>query len=371
MSEAGDPVQPASSTDLGVPSHPEKADGRNAGDPLRSGRGEQRSGGWARRLKPDKFVLLLVAAVLLASFAPVRGEASQALTLFSKAAIALLFFLHGARLPREAVVRALSHWRLHLTVLSLTFVLFPVLGLCAATFMRPVLPEPLPSGLIFLACLPSTVQSSIAFTSTARGNVAAAVTGASLSNLAGMFVTPLLVAAVLGAQGHGVSWGAVQAIFLQLLAPFIAGQLLRTWIGPWVDRQKRLLTFTDRGTIVLLVYLAFSSAVVAGIWSRISGAQLALVLAACSLLLAVVIVTATQAARRLGFDREDEIAIVFCGSKKTITGVAMAGILFPPATAGVIVLPLMIFHQLQLMVCAALAQRYAARGVAATASVVA
>jgi sodium/bile acid cotransporter 7 len=322
-------------------------------------------------LKPDKFVLSLVAAVLLASFAPVRGEAAHALSLFSKAAIALLFFLHGARLPRDAVVRALTHWRLHLTVLSLTFVLFPILGLCAAWLMRPLLPQPLPSGLIFLACLPSTVQSSIAFTSAARGNVAAAVTGASLSNLLGMFITPLLVAGLLGAQGHGVSWGAVQAIFLQLLAPFIAGQLSRAWIGAWVDRQKLLLALTDRGTIVLLVYLAFSAAVTAGIWSKVSGAQLALVLAACAMLLAVVIVTATQAARRLGFCREDEIAIVFCGSKKTITGVAMAGILFAPATAGVIVLPLMMFHQLQLMVCAALAQRYAARRGACEAAVTA
>jgi solute carrier family 10 (sodium/bile acid cotransporter), member 7 len=317
--------------------------------------------GWSSRLKPDAFVLTLVAAVVAASLLPVRGEAAEGLGLVSKLAIGLLFFLHGARLPRDAVVKALIHWRLHLTVLAITFALFPLLGLIAAFAARPLLPEPLPAGLIFLACLPSTVQSSIAFTSAARGNVAAAVTSASLSNVLGMFVTPLLVAVLLGAHGHAISFGAMQAIFLQLLAPFIAGQLLRPWVGGWVHRRKRLLTFTDRGTIALLVYLAFSAAVVGGVWTRVSAAQLAIVLAACVGILAAVMAASTLGARRLGFDREDEIAIVFCGSKKTITGVAIAGILFAPAVAGVIVLPLMIFHQLQLMVCAVLAQRYARR----------
>ena len=317
--------------------------------------------GWLRRLKPEPFVLLLVAAVVLASLLPVRGEAARQLELIGKLAIALLFFLHGARLPRAAVVAALSHWRLHLTVLAATFALFPLLGLAAAWLMRPLLPPLLPAGLIFLACLPSTVQSSIAFTSVARGNVAAAVTSASLSNVVGMLLTPLLVALLLGARAGGFSLDAVEAILLQLLAPFAAGQVLRSWIGPWIDRRKRLLTLVDRGTIALIVYLAFSAAVVGGIWSRVSPAQLALVLAACAGMLAAIIVATTQGARRLGFDRADEIVVVFCGSKKTLTGVAMAGILFPPAVAGVIVLPLMIFHQLQLMVCAVLAQHYASR----------
>ena len=317
--------------------------------------------GWGSKLKPEPFVLVLVGAVVLASVLPVRGEAAKDFDLLGKAAIALLFFLHGARLPRAAVLAALGHWRLHLTVLAITFGLFPVLGLLAAWLARPLLPEPLPSGLIFLACLPSTVQSSIAFTSVARGDVAAAVTSASLSNVLGMVATPVLVALLLGSQAGGISYAALEAIGLQLLAPFILGQVLRGWIGAWVDRRKRLLTFTDRGTIALIVYLAFSAAVVAGVWSRISPPQVALVLAACAALLATVIATAAAAARKLGFSKEDEIAIVFCGSKKTLTGVAMAGILFPAAVAGAIVLPLMIFHQLQLMVCAVLAQRYAAR----------
>lgn len=316
---------------------------------------------WLTRLKPDPFVLTLVGAVLLASLLPVRGEAAHGLGLFTKFAVGLLFFLHGARLPREAVLRGLTHWRLHLVVASSTFILFPLLGLAASWATQDLLAKPLRDGLIFLGCLPSTIQSSIAFTSVARGDVAAAVTSASMSNLLGMVLTPLLVGLLLTAQGGGLSLSAAEGIFLQLLAPFIAGQVLRTWIGGWIGRHSRLLTLWDRGTIALIVYAAFSQAVVEGVWRRVSALQILELIGVAAGLLALVIAYTTIASRRLGFSKEDEIAIVFCGSKKTITGVPMAGILFPASVVGALVLPLMIFHQLQLMVCAVLAQRYAAR----------
>jgi sodium/bile acid cotransporter 7 len=316
---------------------------------------------WLSRLKPDRFVLTLICAVLAASLLPVRGEAAHDLGLFTRFAVGLLFFLHGARLPREAVLRGLTHWRLHLVVASATFVLFPLLGLAAAWATQDLLARPLRDGLIFLGCLPSTIQSSIAFTSVARGDVAAAVTSASMSNLIGMVLTPLLVGALLATQGGGLSLSAAEGIFLQLLAPFIAGQVLRTWIGGWIGRHARFLTLWDRGTIALIVYGAFSEAVVNGVWRTVSALQILALVGIAAVLLAIVIACTTQAARRLGFSKEDEIAIVFCGSKKTITGVPMAGILFPAGAVGALVLPLMIFHQLQLMVCAILAQRYAAR----------
>jgi sodium/bile acid cotransporter 7 len=315
---------------------------------------------WYARLKPDNFVLALVCAVLVASVLPARGEAARDLGVISKFAVGALFFLHGVRLPREAVVRGLTHWRLHLLVASSTFVLFPLLGLAAAWATRDLLPEALRNGLIFLGCLPSTIQSSIAFTSVARGDVAAAVTSASLSNLMGMVLTPLLVGVLLTANG-GFSMAAAEGILLQLLAPFVAGQLLRGWIGGPLARHSRLVTLWDRATVVLIVYTAFSEAVAGGIWRSVSGLQIAELVAIAALMLATVITYTTWTARRFGFSKEDEIAIVFCGSKKTITGVPMAGILFPASSVGALVLPLMIFHQIQLMTCAVLAQRYAAR----------
>ncbi len=317
---------------------------------------------WLQRLTPDPYIIAILGMVLLASLAPVRGHASTVFALVTKAAIALLFFLHGARLSRAAVLAGLTHWRLHLTIIAATFVLFPLLGLATQALPAAVLPGSLAAGVLFLCCLPSTVQSSIAFTSLARGNVAAAVCAASASNLLGIFITPALIAATLGARGAGFSISEVRAVVEQLLLPFAAGQLARPWIEGWMARRHRLVGLVDRGSILLVVYGAFSAAVVQGIWRRVSALQIAELIVVCAALLAAVLGVTVLFARAAGFAKADEIAIVFCGSKKSLaSGVPMAGILFPPAGVGLLVLPLMIFHQLQLMACAVIARRYGAR----------
>jgi sodium/bile acid cotransporter 7 len=220
----------------------------------------------------------------------------------------------------------------------------------------------LATGVLFLCCLPSTVQSSIAFTSVARGNIAAAVCAASASNLFGIFITPVLVALTLGVRGGGSGLGEIEAIALQLLVPFVLGQVARIWIAGWMQQHSKLVGLVDRSSILLMVYGAFSEAVVRGIWSEVSVLQIGLLVAVCAVLLALVLAITAFASRWLGFSKEDEIAVVFCGSKKSlISGVPMAGILFPPASVGLVVLPLMLFHQMQLMACAVIAQRYAAR----------
>ena len=309
--------------------------------------------------KPDNFTLAIVATVGLASVLPASGAAAAAVHVATILAIALLFFLHGARLSREAVLTGALHWRLHLVVLCATFVLFPLLGLLMRHTLGAVLPDSLLVGLMFLCLLPSTVQSSIAFTSIARGNVAAAVCSASLSNFVGIFLTPALVALLMNLKG-GVSLGAFAAIIFQLLLPFLAGHFLRPWVGAFVARHKAAVGFVDRGSILLVVYLAFSEAVLGGIWHMIGVADLVTLVVVCALLLAVVLLATLSAARWLGFDRADEIVILFCGSKKSLaSGVPMAGVLFPLAQVGIAVLPLMLFHQIQLLVCASLARRYA------------
>jgi sodium/bile acid cotransporter 7 len=313
------------------------------------------------RLKIDRYLLLILSMVVAASFAPARGQAAHVFDWTTRVAIGLVFFLHGARLSREAVIGGLTHWRLHLVVLGATFGLFPLLCLGLAALPAWITPPALASGLIFLGCLPSTIQSSIGFTVIARGDVPAAVASASASNLIGMLLTPLLVSLLLHAQG-GVSAGQVWAIGLQLLAPFIAGQALRRWIGPWIKERAKTPSYIDRGSILLVVYTAFSGAVVEGVWSRVSAGDLVRLLVLCSLLLAVVLAATAYAARTLGFTKADEIAIVFCGSKKSLaSGAPMAGVLFPHAAAGVALLPLMLFHQIQLMACAVIAQAYARR----------
>lgn len=313
------------------------------------------------RLKPDWYLILIILMGVAATILPARGEAAAWLGGLTKVAIGVVFFLHGARLSREAVIRGLVHWRLHLVILAATFALFPLLTVGLAALPAWITPPELAAGLVLVGCLPSTIQSSIAFVGVARGNVPAAVAAASASNLLGVFLTPLLVGVLLHAEGS-VSPSAFWSIILQLLAPFVAGQLLRPWVGEWIARRAKLLGKVDRGTILMVVYVAFSSAVVEGVWSRLGALDLVRLLILCAVLLAAVLGLTAFAARAFGFSKEDEIAIVFCGSKKSLaSGAPMAAALFTPAVAGVAMIPLMIFHQMQLMACAAIAQRYAER----------
>ena len=317
---------------------------------------------WPAQARPDPYILAILAMVVASSISPVRGQAASAFAILTWAAIALLFFLHGARLSREAVVAALTHWRLQLTILAATFVLFPLMGEAVTRLPASVLPTSLTAGVLFLCCLPSTVQSSIAFTSIARGNVAAAVCAASASSLIGIVLTPALGAALLSAHGTGISITSVRDVALQLLAPFVAGQLARPWILGWLTKRGRLVGLVDRGSILLVVYGAFSAAVVQGIWKEVSPREIAILIAICVAILALALLATAAASRGLGFSKEDEIAVVFAGSKKSLAaGVPMASILFPAASVGVFVLPLMIFHQIQLMACALIARRYATR----------
>ncbi|WP_370655235.1 bile acid:sodium symporter family protein [Sphingomonas aurea] len=304
----------------------------------------------------EPFILALLGTVLLASLLPARGEAARWVEHLATAGIVLLFFLHGAKLSREAIWLGARHWRLHLAVLATTFVLFPLLGVALSTVMA----GPVAAGMLFLTLLPSTVQSSIAFTAIARGNVAASVCSASFSNLAGIVVTPLLVALLMGSGGPGVSLSSVESIVLQLLVPFVAGHLARPLVAGWLTRHKGLTGLVDRGSILLVVYAAFGAAVVEGLWRRVSPADLATVALACSLLLAAVLIATKLAGRAMGLAREDAIVLLFCGSKKSLAaGVPMAGVLFPAAQVGIVLLPLMLFHQIQLIACAVIARRYA------------
>ncbi len=308
----------------------------------------------------EPFILMLLGTVVLASILPARGEMATIVGYAADIGIVLLFFLHGAKLSRDAIVSGLRNWKLHLAVLGVTFVAFPLFGLGLGAL--PFVTGPLAAGLLFLTLLPSTVQSSIAFTAIARGNVAAAVCSASFSNLLGILVTPALVALLMQTSGSaGISVESVEAIVLQLLVPFVAGHLLRPWIGAWVTRKKALLTVVDRGSILLVVYSAFGAAVVEGLWTKLSIGDLILVGLLCTALLAFVLALTFAVARLMKLPREDAIVLQFCGSKKSLaSGVPMAGVLFPPAQVGVILLPVMLFHQLQLIACAVIARRYAA-----------
>ena len=315
------------------------------------------------RFLPDNFTLMLITVVIIASFLPATGQVAVGFGWLTNIAIALLFFLHGAKLSRESIIAGAGHWRLHLLVFGLTFVLFPLLGLTLKPVLSPLIGKDLYMGILYLCALPATVQSAIAFTSLARGNIPAAICSAAASSLFGIFLTPLLVTLLLNVHGEGGSTlDAIVKISVQLLLPFIAGQITRRWIGAWVGRNKNWLKFVDQGSILLVVYGAFSEAVNEGIWQKTPVWDLAGLVLVCCLLLTLVLVASTLLSKLFGFNQEDRITILFCGSKKSLaTGVPMAQVLFAGSTIGLLILPLMLFHQIQLMVCAVLAQRYAKR----------
>jgi solute carrier family 10 (sodium/bile acid cotransporter), member 7 len=314
------------------------------------------------RFLPDNFTLALIGTLVVASFLPCRGGAAVAVDHLTNVAIALLFFLHGAKLSREAVIAAASHWRLHALVLLTTFVVFPLFGLAFKPLLSPLVTPTLYAGILFLCTLPSTVQSSIAFTAMAKGNVPAAVCSASASSIIGIF-TPVVVSLLLSSHiRSGSAWRTISEILLQLFVPFVCGQLLRPSIGGWIERNESIVRAVDKGSILLIVYSAFSEAVVEGLWRQVPPSALAGLLVADGVLLAAALITTGLVSRWLGFERADRVAIVFCGSKKSLSqGITMAKVIFASHTVGAALLPLMLFHQIQLMVCAALAQRWGRR----------
>ncbi|MDX3893197.1 bile acid:sodium symporter family protein [Pusillimonas sp.] len=312
------------------------------------------------RLLFDNFTLLLIAVVAAATLSPAHGVGATLFGWATDLAIALLFFLHGAKLSRQAIIEGAMHWRLHLLVFAFTFVMFPLLALVLRPALEPVLGAALYVGVLYLCCLPGTVQSAIAFTSLARGNVPAAVCSASASSLIGIVLTPLLLKWMLGSgPGASSTLDAILHISVQLLLPFMAGHLARPWIGGWIDRNQHWLRNVDQSSILLVVYTAFSASVIGGLWRAVPPSALLALTIVCCALLALVLLITTWTSRKLGFNTPDEITIVFCGSKKSMaTGVPMAQVLFSASAVGPALLPLMVFHQIQLMVCAVLAQRY-------------
>jgi sodium/bile acid cotransporter 7 len=309
-----------------------------------------------KSLPVDAYMLLLIATVVLATVAPVSGRAAMFVSWLSSAAVALLFFLYGAKLKGDAIVAGIANWRLQGIVIVSTYVLFPVLGLGLVALFGRWLPELLVIGLLFLAILPSTVQSSIALTAMARGNVPASICAASLSSLLGVFITPALAALMLSATGIKLDVNSIVNICVQLLLPFLAGQLLRPLIGDWIENRKLLTATVDRGSILLIIYSAFSAGMVAGIWGQLSGAILAVLIAAAIVLLLTVMLIMLLVGRLAGLSREDQITLLFCGAQKSLaSGVPMAKILFSAGHASMIILPLMLYHQLQLFLCAGIA----------------
>jgi sodium/bile acid cotransporter 7 len=325
------------------------------------------------RIVKDPFLLGMIAVVALATAAPEVGRSGGPLRadLLAQAGVVLVFLVQGLSLSTDRLAHGVSRWRLHLVVQAFTFGAFPLLWVGLRAAAGRAVPGDLMLGFFYLAALPSTITSSVAMTAVARGNVAAAMFNASLSSVLGALVTPLLVSLAMGAAGVPVALGdAMLRIAALLVLPLAAGQALRPVLGGWLARRGRWIARADRAVVLLIVYVSFCDSVRAGLWTDHGVGTLATAVAGAALLLAAALFLTRRAAARLGFDTEDEIAAVFCGSQKGLAaGIAMAKLLFAAHPAiGVIVLPIMVYHPLQLVVCSGVAERYARRRAAVASS---
>lgn len=312
------------------------------------------------RISP--FNWLIMGAVAVAFLLPVRGELALWFGKLTTVGVALLFFVHGAALPREAVIKGLTQWRLHLFIFSITFVVFPLLVWPMAGLGQIWLPEDLVVGFLYLAALPSAVSSSIAFTAIARGNVPAAVCNSAGSNVFGMMLTPVLLSLMIGASENSFSLlESLGDIVLIMLLPFAAGQAIRPLVAGVLGRHPLFSDRVDQVVLLLIIYTAFAQSVVDGLWSNVAPAILVWAVLLCVLLLIALLAATLWLSRRLGFSRADEIAAVFCGSKKSLaSGLPMAKVMFVGNPGfGLIVLPIIIYNQVQIIIGALLAQRYA------------
>lgn len=309
-------------------------------------------------LLPDPLVRLLLMATALATVLPVTGAARDVANWISQAAVFLLFLLTGLRLPRHEVLAGLRNFRLLVPVVLWVFGAMTLAGLGLARLLDNTLPPVLALGFLFIGCLPSTVQSATAYVSVANGNVAASVVCAALNNILAVFITAPLFTLLAGKGEAAVDPTGLVKVVTILLVPFVIGQLSQRWAGAWVRDHRTLTSWLDRGTIAIAVYVALSGAVAAGLWTMLAWHDWGCVLAATVLYLGFAFGGAWALGGAVGLDRATQITLLFNGGQKSIAmGAPLATVMFSPAVAGMILVPILVYHLLQLVLSAPLANR--------------
>jgi sodium/bile acid cotransporter 7 len=315
--------------------------------------------------KMDPMVRLITVAILLATVLPVEGQARTIAQWISNAAVFLLFLLYGLRLSRREVLAGLGNHRL---LVPLTLWVFGAMTLAGwllwqagGTFLPPLLAI----GFLYLGVLPSTVQSATAYSSLAGGNVASSVVAAALINILGVFVSAPLYSLLAGSKGSAFHGDQLVKVMTMLLLPFVIGQLLQGFTRSWVAGHKPLITLMDRSSIGIAVYVAFSGAVEQGIWGKVDALGWTAVMVGCGLAMVFGYGGAWLVGGALRLPRGDRIAMLFAGGQKSVAmGAPLATVIFPSAAAGIIILPLVVYHLVQMIVAAPIASRLRGEAVA-------
>lgn len=313
-----------------------------------------------RLILADKFIWLLSGAVLLATLFPVYGEAEAVARIAFNAGIFLIFLLHGIRLERNEVRAGLRNIRLQGTIFAWVFGIMLLIGLTLSKVVDQVLPSDVALGFLFLGVLPSTVQSATSYCAIAQGNVAASVVASAFINLVGVILSPLLFALLASAAGVEITTDTVFKIAAILVLPFALGQIFQGWLRPFVMRHNDITGWLDKGAIALAVYVSFSAAIIAGMWSRVSGFEFGWLALALAVWLILAFAGTWILGGVMGFARGDRKTLLFSGAQKSVAiGAPLAAIIFVPERAGLVILPLIFYHLAQLFVSAPIAVRLA------------
>ncbi|WP_298333370.1 bile acid:sodium symporter family protein [uncultured Erythrobacter sp.] len=304
----------------------------------------------------DPMIAVLLLATLLASVLPATGEARIIAQATSNVAIFLLFLVNGMRIARGEIARGLANWRFFLPLFAWVFGAMPLIGFGLSNVATNLLPPLVALGFLFLGALPSTIQSATSYTSLGGGNVALSVVGAALINIAGVFITAPLFALLAGSEAADIGTETIVRIGVILILPFLIGQAVQGWTIDWLQERKSNVAWLDRIVIGIAVYVAFSGAVEQGLgqifgpigWLALIGLIIFYLIAASG--------GAWLMANILKISREDRIAFLFAGAQKSVAiGAPLAAILFAPDVAGFVIAPLLLYHLLQLMIAAPLA----------------
>lgn len=312
----------------------------------------------------DGFMLMIIVMVISAHLFPAPGTIQEPISLeeIANYGLTLIFFFYGLRLNPQSLYNDLKNWRMHIITQLTTFLLFPIIILLTKPLFISEDSKLLWFGTFYLATLPSTVSSSVVMVSNAGGNIPSAIFNASVSAILGIFITPLWMSLFLTTSSEGVEIsGIILKLFLQVLLPVILGLLLHNLFGAFAEKHKKKLRYFDQSIILLIIYTSFCHSFADGIFEGIRFFDLLMLGAAMIILFFAVYFFTNLVCNLLGFSLADKITVMFCGSKKSLVhGSVMSKVLFPQsATVGVILLPLMIYHAMQIIIISVIAQRFA------------
>ena len=322
------------------------------------------------KIKKEWFIVGMVLAIVFATFTSELGRSGGWLNLqvIVSIGVGIVFFLHGLGLSPKDIKAGVKNWRLHIFIQLATFAFYPLIWLLFDDVFLSLMPSALAFGFCYLFVLPSTISSSVTMTGVAKGNVPGAIFNASLSSILGVFITPFLIQIFMKFEGVELDYmSSVKSILLLLILPMVAGQLSRPFLSAFAKKHKAVIGKIDKYVIILIVYNAFCDSIFNRIWSDFSIETLALSIAICVVVLLFVVHSIQWLASRSKFSLADEAAVVFCGTKKTLAaGIPMAKLIFvADPNLGMILLPIMLYHPIQIFYCAILANKYAAKATAA------